>query len=140
MISVDKDKVSISGTLKDVCVNIGCVVSATLKAMPKDLDNNSKDYASFMFRALIFRIMQKAEEAGLDMEITDADMKIFGEAYSDSESHDNDEKDDPDIKACKIPADSDAGKKIMELIGLINSSCFDDDDDDTEDDLPDFLF
>lgn len=55
---------------------------------------------------------------------------------------DCDDEDDYDdeITLGKVPVDSEAGKKIMELLGITHDEEKSKADDETEDDLPDFLF
>ena len=67
------------------------------------------------------------------------DIDILDCCDDDWEDED-DEDDDAEITVGKVPVDSEAGKKIMELLGITPDEEKSKADDETEDDLPDFLF
>ena len=119
MIKVKGHDVEIKGKVDDLVSELTAAVHGFIEELSKDKQNI--DASSLLFRSLMFYIQKDAESHGLDIKITENEMKDFEKKYKESRE-----------MAEKV------AKLIGGLIKLFDDS--DDDDDDTEDDIPDFLW
>ena len=119
MIKVKGHDVEIKGKVDDLVSELTAAVHGFIEELSKDKENI--DASSLLFRSFMFYIQKDAESHGLDIKITENEMKDFEKKYKESRE-----------MAEKV------AKLIGGLIKLFDDS--DDDDDDTEDDIPDFLW
>ena len=119
MIKVKGHDVEIKGKVDDLVSELTAAVHGFIEELSKDKENI--DASSLLFRSFLFYIQKDAESHGLDIKITDDEMKDFEKKYKESRE-----------MAEKV------AKLIGGLIKLFDDS--DDDDGDTEDDIPDFLW
>ena len=124
MIKVNKHDVEIKGKVDDLVSELTSAVHVFIEELSKDKEHI--DDSSLLFRSFLFYIQKDAESHGLDIKITEDEMKDFEKKYKESRE-----------MAEKV------AKLIGGLIKLFEDSDDDDDDDDddeTEDDFPDFLW
>ena len=121
MIKVNKGNVEIKGKADDLVSELTEEVHGFIEELSKDKEHI--DGSSLLFRSFLFYIQKDAESHGLDIKITEDEMKDFEKKYKESRE-----------MAEKVD------KLIGGLIKLLDDSDDDDDDDDTEDDFPDFLW
>lgn len=121
MIKVKGHDVVIKGKVDDLVSELTAAVHGFIEELSKDKENI--DDSSLLFRSFLFYIQKDAESHGLDIKITEDEMKDFEKKYKESRE-----------MAEKV------AKLIGGLIKLFDDSDDDDDDDDTEDDIPDFLW
>lgn len=121
MIKVKGHDVEIKGRVDDLVSELTAAVHGFIEELSKDKENI--DDSSLLFRSFLFYIQKDAESHGLDIKITEDEMKDFEKKYKESRE-----------MAEKV------AKLIGGLIKLFEDSDDDDDDDDTEDDIPDFLW
>ena len=121
MIKVKGHDVEIKGKVDDLVSELTAAVHGFIEELSKDKE--CVDDSSLLFRSFLFYIQKDAEGHGLDIKITEDEMKDFEKKYKESRE-----------MAEKV------AKLIGSLIKLLDDSDDDDDDDDTEDDIPDFLW
>ena len=121
MINVKGHDVVIKGKVDDLVSELTAAVHGFIEELSKDKEHI--DDSSLLFRSFLFYIQNDAESHGLDIKITEDEMKDFEKKYKKSRE-----------MAEKV------AKLIGGLIKLFEDSEDDDDDDETEDDFPDFLW
>ena len=121
MIKAKGHDVVIKGKVDDLVSELTAAVHGFIEELSKDKE--SIDDSSLLFRRFLFYIQKDAESHGLDIKITEDEMKDFEKKYKESRE-----------MAEKV------AKLIGGLIKLFDDSDDDDDDDDTEDDIPDLLW
>ena len=118
MIKVNKHDVEIKGKVDDLVSELTAAVHGFIEELSKDKEHI--DDSSLLFRSFLFYIQKDAESHGLDIKITEDEMKDFEKKYKESRE---------------------MAEKVAKLIGgLIKLFEDSEDDDETEDDFPDFLW
>ena len=119
-----------SGT--DLICEAAALVTSVVKTLCADEDNPDvydEELARTAFKCIVTGAGGEIEErTGID---------VFVQPSNDEDENDSEEE---TIIAKAIPIDSDAGRKLMELLGIDPDEDKSGDDDETEDDIPEFLF